>query len=152
MSILKLATSGVKLVAATALAAGGLYALGKSKDNEQTNDFASNIDTDIQKLLEKAGLSELSSRRLFSQPAQSGTLNRNLDSIKLRIRRTENLYERVVIVSAVVNGQKQDIEATRNYDSDHVPLSVSEELLKSGKSSVEWIIYAHKQAKGDNYE
>lgn len=147
MGILKLATTGAKLVAATALAAGGLYALGKSKDNEQANDFASNIDADIQKLLEKAGMSELSSRRLFTQPVQGGTLNGNLDSIKLRICRTGSLYERIVVVSVVVNGQKQDIEATRNYDSDYMPISITEEMLRSGKPSVEWMIYSKETSK-----
>ena len=141
-------TSGAKLVAATALAAGGLYALGKSKDNKQSNDFTSNIDADIQKLLEKAGMPELSSRCLFSQPAHCGTLNGNLDSIKLRIRRVESLYERTVIVSAVVSGQKQDIEATRNYDSDYMPISITEEILKSGKPFVEWVIYSKDSGKG----
>lgn len=141
-------TSGAKLVAATALAAGGLYALGKSKDNKQSNDFTSNIDADIQKLLEKAGMPELSSRCLFSQPAHCGTLNGNLDSIKLRIRRVESLYERTVIVSAVVNGQEQDIETTRNYDSDYMPIKITEEMLKSGKSSIEWVIYSKDSSKG----
>ena len=141
-------TSGAKLLAATALAAGGFYALGKSKDSEQSNDFASNIDVDIQKLLERADMPELSSRCLFSQPAQGGTLNANLDSIKLRIRRTESMYERTVIVSATVNGQEQDIEATRNYDSDYMPIQITEEILKSGKSSIEWVIYSKDSSKG----
>ena len=130
--------------------AGGnkVGALGKSKDSERSNDFASNIDVDIQKLLERAGMPELSSSRLFSQPAQGGTLNANLDSIKLRIRRTESMYERTVIVSATVNGQEQDIEATRNYESDYMPIQITEEMLKSGKSSIECVIYSKDSSKG----
>ena len=145
MSILKLTATGVKLAAAGALALGGLYALGKSKDNEQSNDFASNVDADIKTLLAKVGMSELQSKNLFSSPEPCGTLNANLVSVVLRIRRSEGLYERAVVVSVMANGRVQDIEATRNYDSDHMPVSIVDEILKSGKSSGEWLIYSKTQ-------
>lgn len=142
MGILKLTATGVKLVAAGALAVGGLYALGKSKDNEQSKDFASNVDVDIKTLLAKAGISELQSKNLFANPEPSGTLNENLVSVILHIRRSEGLYERTVLVRVAANGQTRDLEATRSYDSDHLPVAIVDEILKSRKSAVEWLIYS----------
>ena len=136
MSILKLAaTAGV-------VTASVLYALGKSKDKEQSEDFASNVDSDIQTLLEKAAMVNCSHQQLFSCPVPNGSLGENLYSIKLRVCRVENLYERTVTVTAMSNGRKEEFEAMRKYDSDYLPSAIMCELLKSDKSSVEWLIYS----------
>ena len=142
MGILKLTTAGVKLVAAGALAVGGLYALGKSKDKNQSDSFAANVDADIKTLLARAGVSELQSKNLFSDPAPSGTLDANLLSIILRISRGDGLYARSVTVKTTAGGIAREFEATRNYDSDHMPVAIVDEILKSGRTTIEWMIYS----------